>query len=58
METTKGNDMNKCHYVAIEAICHKCGEHFNPNDMDDTEHISRNDGSECGGEGEILGGYR
>lgn len=50
--------MNKCHYVAIEAICHKCGEHFNPNDMDDTEHISRNDGSECGGEGEILGGYR
>lgn len=39
----------------IEARCGKCGELFNPCDEDDTVHIQRMDGEECGGQGVILG---
>jgi hypothetical protein len=41
--------------IALEAKCTKCGEHFNPADEDDTEHIERVDGTPCGGQGMILG---
>lgn len=39
----------------IEARCTKCGEVFNPIDMDDTEHIQCLNGEECGGQGIITG---
>lgn len=42
----------------LEAVCGKCGETFNPHDEDDTEHIARYDGTECGGQGEIVGEWR
>lgn len=39
----------------IEARCGKCGEVFNPNDMEDTIHIEQLDGTPCEGQGEITG---
>lgn len=39
----------------IEAVCGKCGETFNPVDDDDTIHLVREDGTECGGQGTITG---
>lgn len=39
----------------LEAICERCGETFIPADEDDTEHAARADGTECGGQGEIVG---
>lgn len=42
----------------IEAKCGKCKETFNPADEDDTIHVAREDGSECGGQGVILGEWR
>lgn len=45
-------------YVAMEAVCGRCGETFNPADEGDTEHVARADGSECGGHGEVVGVWR
>jgi len=42
----------------LEAHCLKCGEVFNPADEDDTIHIAREDGTECGGVGVIDGEWR
>lgn len=39
----------------LEATCRTCGETFNPADETDTVHLSREDGAECGGPGEIVG---
>jgi hypothetical protein len=39
----------------IEAVCGKCGDTFNPGDEDDTIHLVREDGTECGGQGTITG---
>lgn len=39
----------------IEAVCAKCGDTFIPCDEDDVEHIAREDGTPCGGIGEIVG---
>lgn len=41
----------------IEARCRKCKELFVPADEDDLIHLVKEDSSECGGEGEILGVY-
>jgi uncharacterized OB-fold protein len=38
--------------VHLTMVCKKCGEMFVPADEDDTIHIVREDGHECGGEGE------
>ena len=38
-----------------EARCKKCDEIFNPVDEDDLIHLTRADGEDCGGEGEMLG---
>jgi hypothetical protein len=42
----------------LEAECAKCGETFIPADEDDTIHIARADGTECGGQGVIIGEWR
>jgi hypothetical protein len=41
----------------LEAKCRKCGETFNPADAQDTIHMIREDGSFCGGTGDIQGHY-
>jgi hypothetical protein len=46
----------------FEATCTKCGETFNPNYFDDAgrldlEHYAREDGTECGGAGRLLGAW-
>ena len=41
--------------ITWEARCLRCGETFNPMDADDLEHCEREDGVECGGQGEMLG---
>jgi hypothetical protein len=38
----------------LEAECRKCGETFIPQDEDDLIHIERSDGTECGGECDII----
>lgn len=38
----------------IEARCTTCGETFVPDGEDDLEHIEREDGTPCGGPGEIT----
>lgn len=43
--------------IGYEARCTKCGEHFNPADETDLLHTTRVDGTECGGQGELLGGW-
>lgn len=48
-------DMKDAHI--LEAQCQKCGEIFNPLDIDDLEHTVDMDGEECGGDGILLGGY-
>lgn len=42
----------------LEAQCGKCGETFNPHREDELEHYAREDGTECGGTGELLGEWR
>lgn len=44
--------------VGYEALCLSCGETFNPNDEQDTIHIQKNDETECGGQGIIVGSWR
>jgi len=39
----------------LEAECGRCGETFVPADENDTVHLVREDGEECGGQGEITG---
>jgi|KBSMisStandDraft_5_1062788.scaffolds.fasta_scaffold2223786_2 hypothetical protein len=39
----------------IEARCQTCDETFNPIDENDTEHLEKLDGTECGGQGIIIG---
>lgn len=41
----------------LEAECGLCHETFNPNDEADLIHAEREDGTECGGQGELRGGY-
>lgn len=41
----------------LEAECRKCGETFNPSDVEDIIHVIREDGSFCGGTGDIQGEY-
>ena len=36
------------------AECSKCGERFVPADEEDTVHLVRDDGTECGGQGHIT----
>lgn len=44
--------------VGREAICRKCGEAFNPADEDDLIHLVRaSDETECGGQGDMVGGW-
>jgi hypothetical protein len=42
----------------LEAKCQKCGETFNPDDVNDVLHIMREDGKFCGGLGHIEGEYQ
>lgn len=42
----------------IEARCGEDGETFHPVDDDDTIHLAREDGTECGGQGTIRGEWR
>lgn len=39
--------------MIYETKCQKCRETFNPDSPEDTIHIVRLDGEECGGQGEI-----
>jgi hypothetical protein len=39
------------------ARCTKCGEGFVPDGEDDLVHIGREDGTECGGQGEMTGAW-
>ena len=41
--------------MILEAVCRECKETFVPNDEDDTIHIAREDETECGGQGDIVG---
>lgn len=41
----------------LEAVCRKCGEHFNPADEADTLHLGTTYGERCDGQGEIIGEY-
>lgn len=41
--------------MILEAVCRVDGETFVPNDEDDTIHILREDETECGGQGDIVG---
>ncbi len=45
--------------MIYEALCDKCGETFNPHGTttEDLEHWAREDGTECGGQGELKGSY-
>lgn len=44
-------------FVALEAVCDRCGETFNPDGPDDLVHLSRVDDTDCGGLGELTGGW-
>lgn len=35
--------------VALEAVCDRCGELFNPADLDDLDHVADGSGRPCGG---------
>ena len=39
----------------LEAECARCGETFIPDGPDDLEHIEREDGARCGGQGVLRG---
>lgn len=41
--------------VMLEAVCGDCAETFVPADENDLEHAAREDGTECGGPGVIVG---
>jgi hypothetical protein len=40
-----------------EACCAACSERFNPADDDDLIHLEREDGTACGGQGQMTGYY-
>lgn len=44
--------------VGREAVCSQCGEAFNPTDDDDLVHIERQDGTPCGGHGQMKGQWQ
>lgn len=44
--------------MILEAECQKCKEVFIPENEEDTEHIAREDGTPCGGEGVIYGAWQ
>ena len=41
--------------IIYEALCTKCDERFNPADEYDLTHIEKEDGTECGGRGVLMG---
>lgn len=41
----------------LEATCGKCGETFNPADVQDIIHMTKEEGSFCGGTGQIVAEY-
>jgi hypothetical protein len=41
--------------MMLEALCGKCGETFLPADAQDITHMGKQDGSFCGGTGDIQG---
>lgn len=41
----------------LEATCGKCGETFIPSDVQDIIHTTKEDGTFCGGTGQIEGEY-
>lgn len=41
--------------VGYEALCLVCGESFNPGDENDLIHIRKDDETECGGQGIMVG---
>lgn len=43
--------------IGYEALC-ACGETFNPDDETDLTHLVREDGTECGLEGEMTGEWK
>lgn len=43
------------HPIGFEARCFTCGETYNPDGIEDTEHGERADGTECGGRGYLTG---
>lgn len=43
--------------IGFEAKCRKCREAFSPADENDLTHLERLDGQECGGQGELVGGW-
>lgn len=43
--------------VGYEARCTTCGETFNPHDESDLEHVVRDDGTDCGGDGVLVGSW-
>lgn len=43
--------------IALEAVCVRCGNTFNPADEDDLVHVEQVTGEPCGGAGELLGGW-
>lgn len=44
--------------IGREAYCPKCGETFNPAADSDRIHYIKEDGTECGGTGKLLGEWR
>jgi hypothetical protein len=43
--------------VSWEAKDGRCGEIFNPGPMDVTHNVGEDERTECGGQGEIIGGW-
>lgn len=41
--------------MALEALCTRCDEAFNPADEDDLEHLADANGEPCGGTGILVG---
>lgn len=43
--------------IGYEARCTKCREYFCPLDERDLIHIQKENGEECGGQGELTGSW-
>lgn len=41
----------------LEARCTRCGQTFNPADVDDLEHVETSEEVPCGGRGELVGSW-
>ncbi len=48
----------KSHPISMLARCGRCRETFNPAGRADLIHLVREDGTECGGFGALLGEYK